>query len=374
MLMMAGGQLAPIVSEARTLGQVLAPTHQRLSTLAQNLWWSWDNDTTSLFGQLDPALWRECGHNPIALLQNISIEKLEERVSALALHSRINYAYRRMQDYLSSTHTWGDRHAGVLWARPVAYFSAEFGLHESIPIYSGGLGILAGDHIKSASDLGIPLVGVGLYYDQGYFRQRLDRDGWQHEDYLDVDGRRLPIQPATIRRRAGHGDDRHAHRRDHGPRLAALGRPQHAPAARFQRRGEQPEDRELTSRLYGGDERVRIRQELLLGVGGVRALAALGISPGVVHLNEGHSAFAALELVRQRMASEGIGADEAARRVSAQVVFTTHTPVPAGHDRFSAAADRGAPRSAAGNAGTRRAAAHELGPRRCRTTITKRSA
>src|SRR5689334_21698673 len=124
------------------------------------------------------------------------IARLEERASQLVLHSRINYAYRRMQEYLSSPKTWGQRHAGVLWARPVAYFSAEFGLHESVPIYSGGLGILAGDHIKASSDLGVPLVGVGLYYDQGYFRQRLDREGWQHEDYIDVDSAQLPIQPA----------------------------------------------------------------------------------------------------------------------------------------------------------------------------------
>ena len=139
-------------------------------------------------------------NNPVALLQQIPIETLEERASELALHSRINYAYRRMQEYLNSTHTWGARHAGVLWARPVAYFSAEFGLHESLPIYSGGLGILAGDHIKSASDLGVPLVGVGLYYDQGYFRQRLDVDGWQHEDYIDVDQR---VSCRCSRRRRG---------------------------------------------------------------------------------------------------------------------------------------------------------------------------
>src|SRR4029077_3949708 len=127
------------------------------------------------------------------LLQQIPIEKLEERASQLALHSRINYAYRRMQEYLTSKHTWGARHAGVLWARPVAYFSAEFGLHESIPIYSGGLGILAGDHLKSASDLGVPLVGVGLYYTQGYFKQRLDLEGWQQEDYIGVHRALLPI-------------------------------------------------------------------------------------------------------------------------------------------------------------------------------------
>jgi starch phosphorylase len=338
LLSMAGTQLGPIVSHARTQGQFVAPAHQRLEALARNLWWSWDHDTTSLFRALDPAMWRALDHNPIALLQEIPQARLEERVSALLLHSRINYAYRRMQEHLTSTRTWGARNAGVLWARPVAYFSAEFGLHESVPIYSGGLGILAGDHIKAASDLGIPLVGVGLYYDQGYFTQRLDGNGSQVEDYREVNSALLPLEPAAD----------------------AAGRPV---AVRIETRtgpisarvwklkvgrntlllldsdvdGNHSEDRGLTSRLYGGDDRIRIRQELLLGVGGVRALTALGISPGVVHLNEGHSAFAALELGLQRMASEGISAAEALRRVSPHIVFTTHTPVPAGHDTFKAA-------------------------------------
>jgi starch phosphorylase len=337
MIITAGAQVAPVVSEARTLGQIVAPTHQRLGALAQNLWWSWDTDTTRLFRDLDPILWRESDNNPIALLRHMPIEKVEERASQLALHSRINYAYRRLQEYLNSSKTWGARNAGVLSARPVAYFSAEFGLHESVPIYSGGLGILAGDHIKSASDLGIPLVGVGLYYDQGYFRQRLDLSGWQHEDYLDVDSGILPIQPATY-----HGV----------PVSVTIQTRTGAIAARVWKlavgrnvlllldsnvEGNSPEDRELTARLYGGDNRVRIRQELLLGVGGVRALSAMGISPGVMHLNEGHSAFAALEGVRHRMDAEGIDAHKAIRRVAPQIVFTTHTPVPAGHDRFSPA-------------------------------------
>jgi starch phosphorylase len=335
LLVMAGTQLAQTVTEARALGQLVAPAHQRLSALAQNLWWSWDPDTTSLFREIDPGLWRAVDNNPVALLQQIPIDTLEERASQLALHSRINYAYRRLQEYLHSTRTWGTRHAGVLWARPVAYFSAEFGIHESLPIYSGGLGILAGDHIKSASDLGIPLVGVGLYYDQGYFRQRLDRHGLQHEDYIDLDHRSLPIRPAvdrgapitiSIETRTGTIAAR-VWQLSVGRNLLLL--------LDSNVDGNQPEDRELTARLYGGDERVRIRQELLLGVGGVRALAAMGMSPGVLHLNEGHSAFAALELVRQRMTVEGIDAWEALRRVSSQVVFTTHTPVPAGHDRFS---------------------------------------
>ena len=338
MLSTAGAQLAPIVSEARAVGNFVTPVHQRLLALAQNLWWSWDEESVSLFRELDPVRWRECDHNPIQLLQEMPIAQLEARASQLSLHGRINYAYRRLREYLQSKHTWGGENASVLGARPVAYFSAEFGLHESLPIYSGGLGILAGDHLKSASDLGIPLVGIGLYYDQGYFRQRLDIDGWQHEDYLDVDSAVLPIQPATAR--------------DGSPLTVEIETRTGRILARVWRvsvgrntlllldsnvDGNSPEDRQLTSRLYGGDERVRIRQELVLGVGGARALAALALSPGVVHLNEGHSAFAALELIRRRMASEGIDVAEASRRVAAQVVFTTHTPVPAGHDRFAPA-------------------------------------
>ena len=299
----AGLQLAPVVSEARTLGLFVAPSHQRLCALAQNLWWSWDDDTTALFRELDPVLWRQLAHNPVALLQRIDIDDLQERANQLVLHSRINYAVPPDAGVpVVHARPGACQHAGVLWARPVAYFSAEFGLHESIPIYSGGLGILAGDHIKGASDLGVPLVGIGLYYHQAYFRQRLDIDGYQQEDYIDVDRRLLPMQPATDRvRQAGGRDHRHALGLHRGARVEAGGGPQHAAAARSDVEGNRPEDRQLTARLYGGDDWMRIRQELLLGVGGVRALKALGISPSVAHLNEGHSAFAALELVRDRM-------------------------------------------------------------------------
>ena len=331
------GEIATTVGESRARGQFVAQTHQKLWGLAQNLWWSWDHQSANLFRDLDPALWPEVDHNPIALLQRIPSEALDELVAERGLHGRINYAYRRMQEYLSSTDTWASRHAGVLGARPVAYFSAEFGLHESLPIYSGGLGILAGDHVKSASDLGVPLVGIGLYYDQGYFRQRLDVEGWQQEHYIEIDHGQLPPQPATV---------------NGSPVLVTIDTRSGTIAARVWRLavgratlllldsnvdGNADEDRKLTSRLYGGDDRMRIRQELLLGVGGVRALHALGITPGVVHLNEGHSAFAALELVRTRMTTEGVDSAEGMRRVSTQVVFTTHTPVPAGHDRFSPA-------------------------------------
>ncbi len=251
------------------------------------------------------------------------------------LHSRINYAYRRQQEYLQADRTWGSKHAGILRPRPVAYFSAEFGLHESIPVYSGGLGVLAGDHIKSASDLDIPLIGIGLFYSHGYFRQWLDRSGWQQEEYLLTDLSQLPMEPAI----GANGAPVNVEIVTRGSAIRAkvwrvkVGRCDLL-LLDSNVEGNAPEDRELTSRLYGGDARVRIRQELLLGVGGFRALRALGVTPGVLHLNEGHSAFVVLEAIRDLMQDEGLSFQQAAPHVSRQVVFTTHTPVPAGHDRF----------------------------------------
>jgi starch phosphorylase len=335
MLTEAATQVAPVVSEARTLDRFIAPLQERLWALARNLWWSWDHNSSSLFLDLDPARWSELNHNPIALLSELPLAKLETRAAELMLHSRVNYAYRRMLEYLEADRTWGAQRAGVLRPHPVAYFSAEFGLHESLPVYSGGLGVLAGDHIKSASDLDIPLVGIGLFYGQGYFRQRLDVGGWQREEYLKTDVNQMPMEVAIGR--------------DGRPVVVEIETRSGRICAKVWRvtvgrrdlllldsdvEGNAPEDRQLTSRLYGGDLRIRIRQELLLGVGGLRALKALGISPGVLHLNEGHSAFAVLEAIRMRMEEEGISFEAAVPRVSREVVFTTHTPVPAGHDRF----------------------------------------
>jgi len=252
LLVSTATQLAPIVSEARTLKQFIAPAYERIWMLARNLWWCWDSESVSLFRELDPVRWRELGQNPIALLSGISMDQLEQRASQLVLHSRLNYAYRRLQEYLGSKKTWGAGNCGVLRAHPVAYFSAEFGLHESVPIYSGGLGVLAGDHIKSASDLGVPLVGIGLFYDQGYFHQWLDQSGWQHEDYLDTNVKQLPLELAigpdnlpitvSIETRTGAGfsslfNPRVPHVRLN-PRLEAGGGPQHAAFVRF-RRGRQ---------------------------------------------------------------------------------------------------------------------------------------
>jgi glycogen phosphorylase len=336
-LVEAAAQIAHVVSDARTIDRFIAPAQERLWALARNICWSWDQDVSSLFRDLDPVRWRQLNHNPISLLSEIPLAQIEQRARELVLHGRINYAYRRQREYLEADRTWGALHAGILRPRPVAYFSAEFGLHVSIPEYSGGLGVLAGDHIKSASDLGIPLIGVGLFYSQGYFRQRLDRDGWQQEDYLYTDVNQLPMEsaigtngePVMIQIETRTGDIRAKVWRIKVGRCDLYLLDSNV-------EGNAPEDRELTSRLYGGDGRVRVRQELLLGVGGFRALKAMGIRPGVLHLNEGHSAFVLLEAINSRMQEEGLSYEEVVPRVSREAIFTTHTPVPAGHDRFHA--------------------------------------
>jgi starch phosphorylase len=335
------GLLAPAIGQGARVDGRAAGTDQdlsgRLQALSRNLWWTWHPEVGTLFRELDPIRWRQLAHNPIALLSEFPTERLEPRVDELVLRSQINGAYRRLNEYLASETTWGATHGGVLRVRPVAYFSAEVGLHESLPIYSGGLGVLAGDHIKSASDLDVPLVGVGLFYAQGYFLQRLDQAGWQHEESFTVDVRQLPLEPAVgvdgkpitvkIETRDGSIAARIWLLRVGRSTLLLLD---------SDTEGNHPADRQLTAHLYGGDDRVRIRQELLLGVGGVRALQALGIYPGVFHLNEGHSAFAPLEVMRTRMVAEGLDFGSALREVTSQTVFTTHTPVAAGHDRFPA--------------------------------------
>ena len=336
-LLAAARDISPVVATARERNQFLAPLQRRLWVLARNLWWCWDAGCTSLFRDLNPERWRALGANPVALLSEMPPEELEQRIRTLTLVSRINHTYRRLRAYEDSGSTWGATHTGVLGGHPVAYFSAEFAIHESLPIYSGGLGVLAGDHIKSASDLDVPLVGIGLFYGQGYFRQRLDLSGWQEERYAEVDRPTLPLELAVgptgeaIRVEIPTGG---------GPLYARVWR------AAVGRRplllldsdvaDNTEEDRELTARLYAGDARMRLRQELLLGVGGVKALFALGITPGVIHLNEGHSAFAVLELIGRHIEREGIDFATAARQVARRTVFTTHTPVEAGHDRFNA--------------------------------------
>ncbi len=312
-----------------------SPLIEKLRELGRNLWWTWQPNVISLFRELDPALWRKVDHNPVEFLKHIPGDQLLKRAAEMALDSRIDYAFRRLAEYLKDTDSWGSTYAASLRSRPVAYFSAEFGLHESLPIYSGGLGVLAGDHLKSASDLGIPLVGIGLAYAQGYFRQSLDANGWQVESYLNANPDLLPIE--RVLDKGGNPlritIDTHA-----GVLHAQVWRVDVGRTTLYLLDSAVAEnsesDRALTARLYGGDAQIRIRQELLLGIGGVRLLNALGIHPSVLHLNEGHSAFAGLEMIRTEMESTGVPFGEAVRNVAQMTVFTTHTPVAAGHDRF----------------------------------------
>jgi starch phosphorylase len=311
----------------------------RLNELARNLYWTWHSEVYDIFQDLNPDLWREMSRNPLSFLGRLSDEYLDERTNILALKSRITRAYYTLRDYLEAKNTWGSHFVRSLRVRPVAYFSAEFGLHESLPIYSGGLGVLAGDHLKAASDLDVPLIGVGLLYAKGYFSQRLDINGWQQERYYDADIKRLPLVAATdeqgnpLRVVLETGDKDVIHVQAWTARVGRC----HLVLldTNFEKNTEQ--NRELTAQLYGGDQRVRIRQELVLGAGGMRVLHGMGIRPGVVHLNEGHSAFALLELARWIMERDGETFNNVSETAAGMSVFTTHTPVSAGHDRFEPA-------------------------------------
>lgn len=309
--------------------------HDKLTEMANDLWWSWQPEVSAIFRAIDPRRWSQLAHNPVILLQEYPPDRLEQVAREEVLHSRINWAYRRWCEYLKSEDTWGATHAGILGNRPAAYFSAEFGLHESLPVYSGGLGVLSGDHLKSASDLGVPLVAVGLFYSEGYFSQQVDNNGWQQESYTPMDHDTLSLTPALNK----DGEQVVISVQTRGTTIYAqvwlqqVGRVSlYLLDTNIKKNKE--EDRQLTARLYGGDQRTRIRQEIMLGIGGVRALQALGIQPSVLHMNEGHSAFAPLELIRERMHNDGQSFDDALRETASMCVFTTHTPVPAGHDRF----------------------------------------
>ncbi len=316
----------------------IMPTRiSRLYELAYNLWWSWRPEARALYSTLDPDLWEEVGHNPVRFLSEVQPQKLEqasENVEYLqqydsVLHDFDTYMHPRSED------TWFSQTYPELIDKTIAYFSAEFGLNESLPIYSGGLGILSGDHCKEASDLGLPFVGVGFLYPQGYFTQRITRDGIQEAFYEKLHFSEAPAVPATD----PDGNEVMINVDLPGRRIYAkvwklqVGRvPLYlmdtdvAPNA--------PGDRELSARLYGGDREIRISQEIVLGIGGVRALRALGISPAVWHINEGHAAFLTLERCRELVAA-GLSFNEAREAISANTLFTTHTPVPAGNDTFN---------------------------------------
>lgn len=305
----------------------------RLPELAGDLWWTWNMPAREVFRQLDYPLWRQTAHNPVLMLRQVS----QEMLTLAAKDIRFLGTYDAALDALDAAHAaqdtwWHRRHPDV--TGPIAYFSAEFALHQSLPIYAGGLGVLAGDHCKEASDLGIPLIGVGFMYPQGYFHQMVSPEGWQQESYERLNWADAPVEPAVTPEGA--------------PCVISVplgNRSVHATVWRVRlgrvtlylldtdREENAAWDRELSARLYGGDRETRIQQEIILGVGGVQALKALGYAPAVWHLNEGHAGFVVLQRIRD-MLDGGQSFDAALQEVRRTTVFTTHTPVPAGHDAF----------------------------------------
>ncbi|MGJ3251523.1 MAG: alpha-glucan family phosphorylase [Elainellaceae cyanobacterium] len=325
------------MNPAVSLGERLPLPLKRLADLAYNYWWSWTTEKVSLFRNIDPEMWDRCGHNPVAFLETVSDSRLTQMLEDPSYLSRLNDLVSRFDAYLSETNTWANRVSPqISREHPVAYFCAEFGIHESLPIYSGGLGILAGDHLKSASDLGVPMVGVGLLYRQGYFRQRLSRHGWQEDYYVDNPFEKMPLE--LMRSDQGEPITVELEIRNRLVKAqiwkARVGRV-NLFLLDTDRDDNDPIDRWLTGHLYGGNRETRIAQEFLLGIGGVQALQKLGIEPSVYHLNEGHAAFCLLELARLEIQRTGKSFYDVESSVRDRSIFTTHTPVPAGHDVFS---------------------------------------
>jgi len=319
----------------RTDSGLFPPLFRELRDLAGNYWWSWQQDGPEVFRDVSPSGWDEAGHNPQRLLDSTPLTRLTELDVDPLFQSRARDLLTRFAAEMAARSSWAESLAPKLVAeRPVAYFSAEFAIHESLPIYAGGLGVLAADHVKSASDLGLPLVGVGLLYRQGYFLQDLDRSSWQNERYVDLDVEALPIErvigaggaPLSVTISIAHRTVHLSIWRVHVGRVALY-------LLDTNRDDNEDRDRWITGHLYGGNQDTRLVQELTLGIGGVRALRALGIRPAVFHMNEGHSAFLTLELLREELAT-GASLAEAEARVRAQCVFTTHTPITAGQDVF----------------------------------------
>ncbi len=306
----------------------------RLGELAYNLWWTWQPDATRLFARIDSDLWERLAHNPITFLRAVGRSALNAATQNKDYMASYNQVFAAFDQYLAQTDAWAARTYPQLARHPIAYFSMEFGLHETLPIYSGGLGVLAGDHLKESSDLGLPLVGVSFLYKQGYFSQHITEDGWQeaHNNPIPIDD--LPFLPVLDE----HGE----------PLTVQVEFPDRAVTLRIWevRVGRVPlylldsdvdsnsaADRSLSARLYWSDLNFRVGQEVLLGVGGVRALRALGYNPGVWHMNEGHASFLTLERARELVAS-GYTFAEAVEKTRTGNIFTTHTPVPAGNDEF----------------------------------------
>ncbi len=306
-----------------------------LMKIARNLWWVWSFEAIELFRRLDVDLWREVEHNPIALLGALPQKTMNTIAKSESFIAHMNRVEEEMEMHMTAR-KWFEENRGEIKDFNIAYFSAEFGIHECIPTYAGGLGVLAGDHLKSSSELGMPLTGIGLLYRYGYFHQYLSVDGWQQERFPRTDYNNIPIQLVTDKK----GE----------PLIVDVEFPGRVVYAQIWEvqvgriklylldtdfSSNSDEDRAITYNLYGGDNEVRIKQEMILGIGGIRALRALGKNITVYHMNEGHSAFLGIERIRSAMIDNGMSFMEALEFVSSTSVFTTHTPVPAGNDRFA---------------------------------------
>lgn len=305
-----------------------------LTRVAHNLWWVWNQDGQQLFKFIDPLLWDAVSHNPVAFLHQVERHRLNHVASLPAYLDHYDRTLARMDAYMGQKDTWFHTTYPKVKDKTIAYFSFEFGLHESLPVYAGGLGILSGDHLKEASDLGLPLVGLGFIYDKGYFVQHITEDGWQETRNALIDYKQLPLislldenrKPLTI---SVELPGRQVYARVWE---MAVGRV-HLYMLDTNVEPNSPTDRQLTERLYSNDLEVRISQEILLGMGGVRALRLLGYDPSVWHMNEGHSAFLAVERLMEKVKA-GVDFKDAWNEVKLSNVFTTHTPVPAGNDQF----------------------------------------
>ena len=318
-----------------TVNPQLPKRINRLNEIANNLWWAWNTEFLRLLKTMDGDLWEKCDKNPVKFLKHISQEKLEEAENNAQFVKDYDKIVENFDSYMASRNTWFAQKYPENKNDLIAYFSAEYGLDQTIAIYSGGLGILSGDHLKSASDLGIPLVAVGLMYKNGYFHQRIDKDGIQHPEYKDLNLADLPIHPVKDK----DGKDFITYVKFPARRIYLkvwqinVGRIKlYLLDSDIDINAE--EDRGTTAKLYGGDQEMRIRQEIILGMGGVNTLKKLGLTPTVYHMNEGHSAFLNLELIKNTIRDKQVSFDIARDIASSKTVFTTHTPVPAGNDIF----------------------------------------
>ncbi len=312
----------------------LPPELEPLRELAYNLWWSWDPEAIDLFFRIERDRWINVKQNPVRLLGEVSQDRLNELAKDDGYLAHLERVYTRFKAYLDANN-WHEKNPDAPKEFQAAYLSAEFGLHESLALYSGGLGVLAGDHLKAASDLGLPLVGVGLMYREGYLQQYLNADGWQQERYPQNDFYNMPV--TLLRDDTGKNviieveyPDRPVKARVWRVNVGRV--PLYLLDCDFDE--NDPDDREITARLYGGDNDMRVRQEILLGMGGVTMLRKLDIHPTAWHMNEGHSAFMTLQRIQNLVHGEGLTLEHAIESVKAASVFTTHTPVPAGNDMF----------------------------------------